>query len=428
MPLVQVGVDHTTCPVSVRESMVLSPEHELSLLGHLISSSVIDEVLVLSTCARTEVYVTTEHPDDAKSVVRDSLESLNPEARAAISFRTEAEVVKHLFRVAAGLESQIVGEYEIAGQVRAAAQAARAAETMGPELDGLLRAAVHCSRRLRSETDLGRLDLSVAGAAVSLLRESRDIADSAVLIIGAGKIARLLAQEFHPAGRLTISNRNAQAAQALASRFQADALPFDEAVNRLDEFDVVCCATRSREPILTSEQIRRATPIVIFDLSLPRNVEVSAGLLPGVELHDVDAVSPGLTIGSESAELVESVVDSEVRDYMGRRTIRLVAPIIASLRAHVDHVRAVETARIGPKLQHMDARERAAVEELTGRLIDRMFHHLVVRLKLAALTDADLIKAAEFFFAHGESTVFPAAPDELEEEAAEPASTGSVLR
>ena len=150
--------------------MVLSRDQETLLLRHLASSSVIDEVVVLSTCARTEVYVATEHPEDAKSVVCDSLEALNAAARQSIVSRVEDSAIEHLFRVTAGLESQIVGEYEISGQVRSAIQTARSASTLGPELDTLFQAAIRCSRRVRAETDLGRLDLSVAGAAAALLR------------------------------------------------------------------------------------------------------------------------------------------------------------------------------------------------------------------------------------------------------------------
>jgi glutamyl-tRNA reductase len=138
----------------------------------------------------------------------------------------------------------------------------------------------------------------------------------------------------------------------------------------------------------------------------------------------VDAVSREPTIESEDAELIESIVMSEVHDYVGRQSIRMVAPIISALRAHVNHVRAVETARIGPRLQHMEQSERAAVEELTGRLIDRMFHHLVVRLKLAALTDAQLIKAAEFFFAHGDDSLFPGMASDLTDAPVTTASAG----
>lgn len=425
MPLALVGVDHTTCPVSVRESLVLSREQEIDILHHLGSSSVIDEVVVLSTCARTEVYVATEYPNDARSVVCDCLESLNPAARAGIVFRTDAEAVEHLFRVTGGLESQIVGEYEIAGQVRTAFQSARSIGTLGPELDTLFQAAIRCSRRLRRESDLGQLDLSVAGATVSLVRESRDLTGASVLILGAGKVARLLALEFQGAARLAIGNRNFAAAKTVATRFGGEPIPFDQAVNRLAEFDIVCCATRSRSPVLKVDDVMKAAPIVIFDLSLPRNVEVAAGNAPGVVLYDVDAVSPKPTIESEGAELIESIIESEVHDYIGRQSIRRVAPIISALRAHVDHVRAVETARIGPRLQHMEPSERAAVEELTARLIDRMFHHLVVRLKLAALTDADLIKAAEFFFAHGEDSLFPGSPSGLEDEPVTTASPGT---
>jgi glutamyl-tRNA reductase len=184
-------------------------------------------------------------------------------------------------------------------------------------------------------------------------------------------------------------------------------MDMQNALDRLREFDVVCCATRSSVPLLTRRDVETAAPLLIFDVSVPRNVDPAAGEVPGVALYDIDAIRPAPARSDAALTLIDSIIDAELHDYFARAGSRDIAPIIASLRRHVDRVREQEVERISGKLAGLDAPERAAVESLTQRLIDRMFHHLVVRLKLAALTDPELVRAADFFFAHGEDALFP---------------------
>jgi glutamyl-tRNA reductase len=179
-----------------------------------------------------------------------------------------------------------------------------------------------------------------------------------------------------------------------------------DVVKRLEEFDIVCCATRAGEPVIRIEHIPLGHKTLIFDLGVPRNVDPAVDDLPGVTLFDVDAVTSSAAAIPDEA-LVANGIEAEVRDFAGRLTIRQVGPIIAGLRAHVDSVRIQEVERIQPLLSELPDRQREAVESMVQRMIDRMFHHLVVRLKLASLTDEDLIRAAEFFFAHGDESLFP---------------------
>lgn len=401
-----VGVDHTTCPISVREPLTLSSQAAGLALRTLLDSPSIDEALVLSTCARTEIYLAGTDGARALETATDLLLTLNSEAGPYVKVRTDTDAVRHAFRVTAGLESQVVGEYEITGQVKAAVHQARAERGLGPELDGVFRRAISCSRRLRTETDLGAIDVSVAKAARSLYLQHGAIEDAAVLVLGSGKIARMLAREFKGARRLVMASRSPQA--TVGEDVEGQGLPLAEAIDRIAEFDVVCCATRSSRPLLTEADLLEAGPVVIIDVSVPRNVSLGASALPGISFYDVDAVIPSADAGRlQHPELVESILEAEVRDFVGQQSIRQVAPIISALRAHVDHVREVELKRLRSQLEHMDPGQRGAVETLTQRLIDRMFHHLVIRLRLAALTDPELIKAADFFFAHGDDSLFP---------------------
>ena len=408
MSLVVVGVDHSTCPVSIREPMALEGPADARLMRTLMTQPSIDEAAVVSTCARIETYLwSASDSETAAGVASEALTRLNPDSAPFVKIRTDNEAVAHAFRVTAGLESQIIGETEITGQVRIAVQHARTHGSLGPNLQELFRAALACSRRLRRETALGATGASVAAAVATIFRQSQHPTSPAVLILGSGKIAHMLVDEFAGLGRVVIAARNPASAAAIASRADIESLNLSEAIETLPNFDVVCCATRSRAPLLTVEDVQAAAPITVFDVSVPRNVDPHAAAIAGVTLYDVDAVSPDVDRRTQGAQLIESILAAEVHDYTSRGAMQEVGPIIAALREHVDHVRAQELERLQSKLDSLDPAQRAVIETMTQRLIDRMFHHLVTRLKLAALTDPDLIKAADFFFAHGEDSLFP---------------------
>lgn len=409
MPYAVVGVDHTICPISVREPMVLDNQSGIGFLEELKRHRGVEEAVLLSTCARTEVYLWTEGDSDRpRQVATGVLARMNPACLDFIVHRDDSSAVRHAFRVTSGLESQVLGEFEITGQVRAAIQMARMQGSLGTRLDSLFQAAVACSRRLRRETSLGKVEASAAATAAHIYRADHELAKSAVLVVGSGRVARMMASEFHGAHRLVVAARTPSRARALADRLGVESMELSQAIGHLSEFEVACFATRSRRPLLGKREVEAAAPLVIFDVSIPRNVEPEVGEIDGVTLHNVDAVtSTGAPSDPAGSNLVESVLESEVHDFVSRESYREVAPIIAALRAHVDQVRQQELERLRTRLDSFDPSQRSAVEVLTQRLIDRMFHHLVIRLKLASLTDPELIKAADFFFAHGDDTVFP---------------------
>lgn len=414
-----VGVDHTTCPVSIREPVTLAAQHEGALLVRLLHHPSIDEAVLLSTCGRTEVYLWSQSDvDSAAQYAGAVLTQLNPECQRFLTTRRDVDTIRHAFRVTSGLESQVIGEFEITGQVRAAVRQAGARGSLGGNLDRLFRAAVACSRRLRKETDLGTFDVSVASTAAAIFRRDHSMENASVLVLGTGRIARLLLSEFQDASRVVVAGRTEATATALAARVGVEHMGIATAIASIAAFDVVCCATRSRKPLLSKADIAGSGRLVIFDVSIPRNVEPQAGDIPGVTLYDVDAVIPaGATRLSASSERVSSIVEAEVHDFSGHASIREIGPIISALRQHVDRVREQELERVRTSLQKLDAPQLSAVETMTQRLIDRMFHHLVIRLRLAALTDPDLIRAADFFFAHGDDSLFPGATTPTSERA-----------
>jgi glutamyl-tRNA reductase len=318
--------------------------------------------------------------------------------------------------VASGLESQAVGEHQILAQVREALALAEAAGAIGPNLHALFRSAIACARQARAGTALGRLDTSIGREAVEAAeRELGSLRDRAALVIGGGEVSRLVAAELRHRGigRLFLANRTESVAVDLAERFRGTPARLETVPQLLPHVDVVVSATGAPHFVLTAEAFpaalaQRAVPLEVFDLAVPRDIDSEARTLPGVHLQDLDDLLPeGLSEHwREDVRAMEATIAAEVKEFQTWYLTRRVVPVIASLRQHVEAVSEQELRRIAPQLSGLNPRERAAVESLTNRLIDKMFHHLVLRLRLAAQADPKLVEAAEFFFLHGEGGLF----------------------
>ncbi len=415
MEILSIGVEHRTCPLDAREKLALTADEAYRRLVSLSHQSAHSEAVLLSTCARTELYLVGPDADAVLEMGRRLLLSLSRESEPYLRVVSGADAVRHAFRVASGLESQVIGELEIGAQVRAAVHMAERAGTIGPALSSLFRAATACARRLRRETDLGSGNGSVAGSVTRLYEQHGPLQDARVLIVGGGTIARLLAQALAGASSLTIASRTPESARRIAERWQGQAMDLNEALLHVGTYDLVCLATNSPRPLVLPDMVVGANGLVIFDLSIPRNVDPSVAAAAGVHVYDVDSVSDPSAARNTSLTKVDSILEAEVRDFVGRQAIRRVGPIIEALRQHVDSVREAELERIASQLDRMAPADRRTLELLTSRLIDRMFHHLVVRLRLAALSDPELIRAAEFFFAHGDQALFPTSEPEPHE-------------
>ncbi len=421
MPFLAVGVEHKTAPLSIRER-IADEDDVLSLLAH----PAIVEAVSLFTCNRAELYMYVEDERAAVERVSDLLTSGDDEVRGYLQVWRDMDAVEHLFRVAAGLESQILGEPQILSQAADAMQHAQSRGTVGLNLHTLFRSAISCARQARAGTALGRLNPSVATAAVRAATRAiggegagvETLRESAALVIGAGKIARLVAQELRGKTRmLFIANRTASVAVESAAACGARAAPFAEIPRLLNDVDLVISATGAHHYVVPAEDFpalgHREHPLQVFDLAIPRDIDPAAAELPGIELHDLDDLLPDdLRERWESdVRSMEGVIAAEIREFMAWYLTRRAVPVIANLRSHVEAVQAQELKRVAPQLRDLTPKERAAVESLTGRLVDKMFHHLVLRLRLAAQTDPKLVEAAEFFFLHGEGSLFEHAVD-----------------
>lgn len=416
MPFLAVGVEHKTAPLDVRERLALDSTGVALANTTLANNPLIDEVAILSTCNRTELYLFVEAVEDGAEAARAFLTQADPLWREYVQTWREMDAVEHLFRVSSGLESQIPGESQIVSQVSAALEIAQTGGTVGANLHSLFRSSVSCARRARAGTTLGRVSTSVGSEAVRTAELAVDgLQGRAVLVIGGGEVSRLVADELRQrhVGHVYIANRTASVAIELAAQVGGTPAGLSDIERLAPLMDVIFSATTSGEYMLTSENVqgtggRPKGSLHIFDLAMPRDVDPSVAEVPGVKLHDLDDLLPTPTgeAWNEDVRVIESVIAAEVQEFTAWYHTRRVAPVIASLRSHVEAVQRQELKRIAPQIKDLTDRERAAVESMGQRLVDKMFHHLVLRLRLAAQTDPVLVDAAEFFFLHGEGGLF----------------------
>jgi glutamyl-tRNA reductase len=412
MPFVAAGVEHSTAPLAVREAV--SPDSAL-LSGARESFGLrpTDEVVVVTTCNRTEIYVHSDDADGAIVRLTDWMVGRSASAEPFIRVWPELEAVEHLFRVASGLESQVPGEDQVLSQVADALDVAQRLGTTGPNTHALFRSAVSCGRRARQDTALGHVERSIGTVAV-LQAESRlgGLDGRSVLVVGGGEVSRLVVRELvrrKPAD-LVVANRTIAVAEEIAGTSHGRAASLDDLPALLARADVAFSATAARGHVIAVDDLGSRVagrPLLLYDLASPRDIDPAVGGISDVTLVDLDGLD-GVTLErwAQDVRTIEAVVAAEMRDFEVWMATRRVAPVIAGLRRHVEAVSRAELQRAAPQLADLTSREYAAVETLTNRLIDKMFHHLVMRLRLAAQTDPALVDAAEFFFLHGPGGLF----------------------
>ena len=307
---------------------------------------------------------------------------------------TSLDAARHLFQVAAGLRSMQVGEAQVLGQVKAAFVAASRAGAVGEELHGLFTAALKLGKRARTETAISRADVSVSAAAVALARDALGgLAGRSALLIGAGRTNQLCAQLLRAGGvtRLILANRTPAAVQEFARSVQAETVALHGLVEVIPAVQLIISATAAPHLVLSSAMVAEAckgrhTPLVILDLAVPRDVEEEAGLLPSVCLYNIDALRGYGEGAGRAADLarIDELVEEAVSDLHRWQQVRTVAPAIAALRQHVDASQTVELARAMAQLEHLSARDREVVRQFGQRMVDKMFHHLVSRVRQVA--------------------------------------------
>ncbi len=373
--LLAVGVSHHHAPLEVRERLYLAGGQAAELASEL------GEAVVLSTCNRTEVYLAGGDPEG----VREELERRSGlELGPLLARWDEGEVVAHLFRVAAGLDSLVPGESQILGQVREAYEAARIRGATGTLLNRLFEDALRAGKRVRTEAKLHELPESVAASAVELgARELAGVEGRRALLFGAGKMSELAARDLRERGaEVVVASRTLESAQDLAERVGGRAAAFDAVAVELPEADLVISATRCPYPILHAEAVRpREKPLVLEDVAVPRDLEPAIGELAGCTLFDIDSLGEGLVGRDDEVREAEAIVAEEAARFAEWRRSRDAADAIRDLRARAEEIRSEELARAGARLAELSPRERETVETLTAQIVNKLLHAPTVRAK-----------------------------------------------
>ncbi len=398
MNLVLLGVNHKSAPLEVRERLAIPsarlPEATQSLLG----VPCVREGLILSTCNRVEI-VTYQEPAQANLMdfIRDYFAVDTVALRPFLYEFRAGEAVRHLFRVAASLDSLVVGEPQILGQVKESYSVARAIGAVQTNLDPLLQRTFTVAKKIRTATNIGTSSVSIASVAVQLASKIfGSLRNKTVLLVGAGKISELAARSLmqHGAGTLYVCNRTLERAEALAQKFGAQAVPFE----RLHEFaakaDVVITSTGSERPIFTPEngrsytQQRKQRPMFFIDIAVPRDVDPAMNGVDGIFVYSIDdlqsVAAANISDREKEAQDAEAIIHREVLRYQQRQQTLDAVPRIVALQQSLESLRQNEWDRLQPRLQGLTQEQRQAVEALTRSLVNKMQHAPIQAIKRAA--------------------------------------------
>ena len=399
--LIALGVSHRTAPLELRERVALTEGRAVGVLGELVESAHVHEAGAISTCNRTELYLVAADAVEAESVALGVLAreaDIRPtELVASLYSHRASEAARHLFRVAAGLDSMILGEAEIQGQVKRAYELALVEGATGPVLNRLFRGALATGKRARTETGVSERGLSIPSVAVELAqRVLGDLADREVLLVGAGETAELTARALAARGVETvfIANRHHNRAIGLAQQFGGRAVRIDDLPGRMEAADIVVSSTNSPHHIVEREELelvmaaRGGRPLLMVDLAVPRDIAPGCHEVAGVSVHDVDdvqAIAERNASGRASeARHAERLVESELGRFEGWIGSLEVVPTIAALRRRADEVVERVLAENERRWESLSDADRERVEALARAIAGRMLHEPTLRLKRAS--------------------------------------------
>jgi glutamyl-tRNA reductase len=392
MQIVTLGLNHTTAPVALREKVAFTAEIVGDALRDLSRSvrSLAPESAILSTCNRTEIYCVTRAPEELRPALSEWLAGRQGISGDSIEGHLYAlpndAAVRHAFRVAAGLDSMVLGEPQILGQMKDAARKAQEAGVLGTHLHQLFQRSFAVAKEIRTSTEIGAHSVSLAAAAVRLAKRIfEDLRDCSVLFIGAGEMIELAATHFaaqHPRA-IAIANRSAERGERLAGRFGGRAIPLSEVSDSLHEFDIVVSCTASTLPIIGLGMVERATsarkrrPMFMVDLAVPRDIEPEVARLDDVFLHTVDdlgrVVRTGLETRQAAVSQAEAIIETRVDAFMKWLEGRRLVPVIRDIRERADAIRAAELERARRQLARGESPEQV-LEMLANRLSAKFLH------------------------------------------------------
>ncbi|MBT8083262.1 MAG: glutamyl-tRNA reductase [Gammaproteobacteria bacterium] len=412
MPLQILGLNHNTAPVEIRERVAYAGDQVGDALQRLVSFDAVDEAVLLSTCNRTEIYAVSD--DGGREQIREWLSTdrgLGDAIDGSLFTLDDEDAIRHIFRVACGLDSMVLGEPQILGQLKDAFRHAQGVGTIGGNLSRLFQHTFAVAKKVRTDTEIGASPVSVASAAVHLAQQFfAGFKRHTALLVGAGVTIELVAKHLvsNEIGRLFVANRSIERAQELAGQFGGFALPLSEIEGTLPEADILITSTAATEPVVTAAQVeaaikaRRRKPIFACDIAVPRDIEAAAGDLADFYLYTIDDLDRVIleNQGSREAAAVEAhrLLDDEIRRYMAIERSKQVAPFISTLRESHEAVRKQVAKKARRRMARGESAEDA-IEFATASLMKKMLHRPSVALRKAGeQSDAELIAAARKLF------------------------------
>jgi glutamyl-tRNA reductase len=397
--LLALGISHKTAPVALRERLALTGHEADRFVRELVAREEVQEAVAISTCNRTEIYLVVSDAVQAEAELLGKLArraSIRPTELANIVYSPRnCDAARQLYRVTSGLDSMIVGEAEVQGQVKRAYEAALAAGTTGPLTNRLFRAALQTGKRVRSETGIGASRTSVSTVAVALAEDVvGDLTQRNVVIIGAGETSELTAQALAAQGVSTIfvANRHAQRALSMADRFGGSVVSLDELPARLEQADIVVSSTSSPHPIVEEEELelvmraRDRRPLVLIDIAVPRDIADGCAGVEGVTLYDIDdlqaIVARNLQVREAERAGAEQVVEDEIQRFARWMGQLDVLPTITALREHGATIVEQVLAENAERWETASPRDLARAEAIARSVMQRLLHEPTIRLKV----------------------------------------------
>jgi glutamyl-tRNA reductase len=397
--LLAIGVSHKTAPVEVRERLALPEARAAEFLRDLRGTAEVQEAVAISTCNRTELYLVVGDPVEAESTALAMLSrqaGIRPTALSgAIYSHRNCDAARHLYRVTSGLESMIVGENEIQGQVKRAYDTALEKETVGPLANHLFQAALATGKRVRTETAIGERQLSLPSVGVTLAREllGADLVDHEVIIVGTGETSELAARALADSGAraVFVATRRRDRAISLAQRYGGDSVSFDELPQALERADVVVAATASPHMLIEARELaevmkaRDGRPMLLIDLAVPRDIDAACGEIEGVSLYDIDdlqaVIHRNRKVRQAEARKAEGIIEEEIQSFAAWLGSLEVLPTLAALRARAQEIATQVVRENDGKWESASDKDLERVEAMAKALVNRLLHHPTARMK-----------------------------------------------
>jgi glutamyl-tRNA reductase len=398
MMLKLIGVNHKTAPIALREKIAVSRGELAEAIRSLAATPGVAECMIVSTCNRVELLAAVDGPETALHEFLTRYFGFAPETLAPhlYEFR-DREAVNHLFRMAASLDSMVVGEAQILGQVKEAFAAAKAAGTVAGQLEHLLQCTFAAAKKARSETGIGANSVSIASVAVELARKIfGSLEERTVFLVGAGKMGELTARHMVEQGvkNVMVANRTAEKAAAIAGPIGGRVVPLEQLYEVAAEADIVVASTSAPHPIFGKMhgrkflKRRRNRPMFFIDLAVPRNVDPALNKIDGIFVYDIDdlqqVAAAHMQERSREAVDAEALIAAEVERFFARQRTVNAAPAIVALQRRAEEIRQAEIARLHGKLGSLTAEQQEAVEALTRGLVNKFLHPAMQALKQAA--------------------------------------------